>query len=150
MSGHKSERIKLNVYRPIRFQKSSIRNTLALYNSLQSDWLTRAVRNEVRSKIFKMNFSISPSQLCSHTPSALNAGAKRRAIWPCLNVATWRRSEAIEPYNKYEAFFGLVQPKFIFGLVQPKFIFGLVRPKFIFGLVNSRQICGSYSKECGF
>ena len=36
------------------------------------------------------------SQICSHTPSALNAGAKRseaerRAIWPCLNVATWRR-----------------------------------------------------------
>ena len=50
---------------------------LALYNSLQSDWLTRADRNEVRSKILKMNFSISPSQLCSHTLSALNAGAKR-------------------------------------------------------------------------
>ena len=67
---------------------------LALYNSLQSDWLTRADRNEVRSKILKMNFSISPSQLCSHTPSALNAGAKRRAIWPCLNVATWRRERS--------------------------------------------------------
>ena len=39
---------------------------LASYNSLQSDWLTRADRNGVRSKIFKMNFSISPSQLCSH------------------------------------------------------------------------------------
>ena len=25
-----------------------------------------------------------------YTPSALNAGAERRAIWPCLNVATWR------------------------------------------------------------
>ena len=48
-------------------------------------------------------------------------------------------SEATEPYNKYEAFFGLVQPKFIFGPVQPKFIFGLVQPKFIFGLVNSRR-----------
>ena len=67
---------------------------LALYNSLQSDWLMRADRNEVRSKILKMNFSISPSQLCSHTPSALNAGAKRRAIWPCLNVATWRRERS--------------------------------------------------------
>ena len=139
MSGHKSERIKLNVYRPIRFQKSSIRNTLALYNSLQSDWLTRAVRNEVRSKIFKMNFSISPSQLCSHTPSALNAGAKRSDV-PYGHASMLLLGEAIEPYNKYEAFFGLVQPKFIFGLVQPKFIFGLVRPKFIFGLVNSRQI----------
>ena len=67
---------------------------LALYNSLQSDWLTWADRNEVRSKISKMNFSISPSQLCSHTPSSLNAGAKRRAIWPCLNVATWRRERS--------------------------------------------------------
>ena len=54
---------------------------LALYNSLQSDWLTRADRNEVRPL----------SQQCPHTPSALNAGAERRAIWPCLNVATWRR-----------------------------------------------------------
>ena len=48
-------------------------------------------------------------------------------------------SEANESYNKYEAFFGLVQPKFIFGLVQPKFIFGLVQPKIVFGLVNSRS-----------
>ena len=45
--------------------------------SLQSDWLTRVDRNEVRLKMKKTNFSISPSQLCSHTPSALNAGAKR-------------------------------------------------------------------------
>ena len=33
-------------------------------------------------------------QLCSHTPSALNEGAKRRAISPCLNVATWRRERS--------------------------------------------------------
>ena len=44
--------------------------------SLQSDWLRRADRNEVRSKI-KIYFSISPSQLWSHKLSALNAGAKR-------------------------------------------------------------------------
>ena len=31
-----------------------------------------------------------------HIPlvSVLNAGAKRRAIWPCLNVATWRRERS--------------------------------------------------------
>ena len=30
-----------------------------------------------------------------HIPtSALNAGAKRRAIWPCLNVGTWRRERS--------------------------------------------------------
>ena len=37
------------------------------------------------------------SQLYSHTLSALNAGAKKsgaRAIWPCLNVATWRRERS--------------------------------------------------------
>ena len=28
--------------------------------------------------------------------------AERRAIRPCLNVATWRRFEATEPYNKYD------------------------------------------------
>ena len=27
--------------------------------------------------------------------------AERRAIWPCLNVATSEGSEATEPYNKY-------------------------------------------------
>ena len=50
---------------------------LALNDSLQSDWLTGLNRNEVRSKMEKLNFSISPSQLCSYTPSAINAGAKR-------------------------------------------------------------------------
>ena len=44
-------------------------------------------------------------QVCSHTPSALNAGAKRRATWPCLIVATWRSEEATEPYNKYAKLF---------------------------------------------
>ena len=39
------------------------------------------------------------SQICSDTPSALNAEAKRseaerRAMWPCLNVATWRRERS--------------------------------------------------------
>ena len=67
---------------------------LALYNSLQSDWPTGSNRNEVRSKMKKMKFSISPSQLCSHTPSAPNAEAEGRAIWPCLNVATWRRERS--------------------------------------------------------
>ena len=88
-----------------------------------------------------MNFSISPSQLCSHTPSALNAGAKRSEVpyGHASMLLPGEGSEATEPYNKYEPFFGLVQPKFIFGLVQPKFIFGLVQPKFIFGLVNSRR-----------
>ena len=33
-------------------------------------------------------------QIRSHTHSALNAGAKRRAMWPCLNVATWRRERS--------------------------------------------------------
>ena len=117
---------------------------LALYNSLKSDWLTRADRNEVRSKIFKMNFSISPSQLCSHTPSALNAGAKRSgatchmAMPQCWYLA--KGAKRPSHTTNMTHFFGLVQPKFIFGLVQPKFIFGLVQPKFIFGLVNSRLI----------
>ena len=31
----------------------------------------------------------------AHTPLVtLNAGAKRRAIWPCLNVATWQRERS--------------------------------------------------------
>ena len=33
-------------------------------------------------------------QICSHTSSALNAGPKRRAIWSCLNVATWQRERS--------------------------------------------------------
>ena len=28
--------------------------------------------------------------------------AERRAIWPCLNVATWRRERSDEPHNKYD------------------------------------------------
>ena len=119
---------------------------LALSNSLQSDWLTRADRNEVRSKILKMNFSISPSQLCSHTSSALNAGATRKrsgatchmAMPQCCYLAKGAKRPSHTTNMKH--FFGLVQPKFIFGLVQPKFIFGLVQPKFIFGLVNSRRM----------
>ena len=116
---------------------------LALYNSLLSDWLTRADRNEVRSKILKMNFSISPSQLCSHTPSSLNAGAKRSgatchmAMPQCCYLAKGAKRPSHTTNMKH--FFGLVQPKFIFGLVQSKLIFGLVQHKFIFGLVNSRQ-----------
>ena len=40
-----------------------------------------------------------PVQYVHIPPSALNAGAKRseaerRAIWPCLNVATWRRKRS--------------------------------------------------------
>ena len=118
---------------------------LALYSSLQSDWLTRADRIEVRSKNFKMSFSISSSQLCSHTPSALNAGAKRSgatchmAMPQCCYLAKGAKRPSHTTNMKH--FFGLVQPKFIFGLLQPKFIFGLVQPKFIFGLVNSR-LCG--------
>ena len=119
---------------------------LALYSFLQSDWLTRADRNEVRSKNFKMSFSISSSQLCSHTPSALNAGAKRSgatchmAMPQCCYLAKGAKRPSHTTNMKH--FFGLVQPKFIFGLLQPKFIFGLVQPKFIFGLVNSRQKFG--------
>ena len=119
---------------------------LALYSSLQSDWLTRADRNEVRSKNFKMSFSISSSQLCSHTPSALNAGAKRSgatchmAMPQCCYLAKGTKRPSHTTNMKH--FFGLVQPKFIFGLLQPKFIFGLVQPKFIFGLVNSRHSRG--------
>ena len=48
-----------------------------MYKSLQSDWLTRADRNEVGSKVFKNEFSNFPQSAISHTPSALNAGAKR-------------------------------------------------------------------------
>ena len=116
---------------------------LALYNSLQSDWLTRADRNEVRSKILKMNFSISPSQLCSHTPSALNAGAKRSDVpYGHASMYCYLAKGAKRPSHttNMKHFFGLVQPKFIFGLVSPKFIFGLVQPKFIFGMVNSRHL----------
>ena len=29
-----------------------------------------------------------------NTPNALNAKAERPAIWPCLNVATWRRERS--------------------------------------------------------
>ena len=44
-------------------------------------------------------FLLLRRQLCSHVPSALNAGAKRseakrRVTWPCLNVATWRRERS--------------------------------------------------------
>ena len=90
-----------------------------------------------------MNVSISPSQLCSHTPSALNAGAKRSGATShmtmpqCCYLAKGAKRSSHTTNMKH--FFGLKQPKFIFGLVQPKFIFGLVQPKFIFGLVNSRQ-----------
>ena len=94
-----------------------------------------------------MSFSISSSQLCSHTPSALNAGAKRSgatchmAMPQCCYLAKGAKRPSHTTNMKH--FFGLVQPKFIFGLLQPKFIFGLVQPKFIFGLVNSRlpKVC---------
>ena len=92
VSGHKSEKNKIKFSRPIRFQKSQRKKYLPLYNSLQSDWLTGSNRSPFKDG--KMNLSISPSQLCSHTPSTLNAGTKRRAIWPCLNVATWRRERS--------------------------------------------------------
>ena len=54
-----------------------------------------------------MNFSISPSQLCSHTPSALNAEAKRSDVpyGHALMALLGEGSEATEPYDKYEAFF---------------------------------------------
>ena len=90
-----------------------------------------------------MNFSISPIQLCSHTPSALNAREAKRSDVPIGHASMLlldEGSEATEPYNKYEAFFGFVQPNIIFGLVQLKFIFGLVQPKLFFGLVNSHRL----------
>ena len=109
---------------------------LALYNSLQSDWLTRADRNEVRSKIFKMKFSISPSQLCSHTPSALNAGEKRSGATchmamprSCLASRPGEGSEATEPYNKYEAFFSdLCNPNSFSDLCNPNLFSDLCNP----------------------
>ena len=54
-----------------------------------------------------MNFSISPSQLCSHTPSALNAGAKRSDVpyGHASMLLLCEGSEATASYNKYEAFF---------------------------------------------
>ena len=119
-----------------KISETQHKKCLALYNSLQSDWLTRADRNEVRSKILKMNFSISPSQLCSQTPSALNAGAKRSgatchmAMPQCCYLAKGAKG-AKRPSHT-------TNMKHFFGLVQPKFIFGLVQPKFIFGLANSR------------
>ena len=88
-------------------------------------------------------FLLLRRQLCSHTPNALNAGAKRRgatchmAMPQCCYLAKGAKRPSHTTNMKH--FFGLVQPKFIFGLVQPKFIFGLVQPKFIFGLVNSRR-----------
>ena len=36
----------------------------------------------------------SQLQLCSHTRCPPNAEADRRAIWPCFNVATWRRERS--------------------------------------------------------
>ena len=66
----------------------------------------------------------SPSQLYSHTPSALNAGAKRRNVlyYHASMLLLGEGSEATEPYNKYA-----------------KYFFALVQPKFVFGFVNSRQ-----------
>ena len=119
-----------------------------MYNSLQSNligWRGRTGTNSVQ-RFLKMNFSISPSQLCSHTPSALNAGAKRSgaachmAMPQCWYLA--KGAKRPSHTTNIKVFFGLLQPKFIFGLLQPKFIFGLVQPKFIFGLVQPKFIFG--------
>ena len=91
----------------------------------------------------KMIFSISPCQLCSHTPSALNAGANRSgatchmAMPQCCYLA--KGAKRPSHTTNMISIFGLVQPEFIFGLKELKFIFGLVQPKFLFGLVNSRR-----------
>ena len=106
---------------------------LALYNSLQSDWLTRADRNEVRSKILKMNFLISPSKLCSHTPSALNARAKRSDVpyGHASMLLLGEGSEATEPYNKYEEFFS--------DLCNPNSFSDLCNPNLFSDLCNSNS-----------
>ena len=50
---------KINFLSSNKISEIQHKKYLPLYNSLQSDWLTRADRNEVRSMNFKMNFSIS-------------------------------------------------------------------------------------------
>ena len=75
-------------------------------------------------------FSISPSQLCSHTPCALmqvGSGATCHiAIPQCCYSAKGAKRPSHATNMKH--FFGLVQPNFFFGLLRPKFIFGLCKP----------------------
>ena len=51
-------------------------------------------RQKISAHLGDNNVAQMSRQICSHTPSALNAGAERRAIWPCLKVATWRRGRS--------------------------------------------------------
>ena len=113
---------------------------LALYNSLQSDWLTRADRNEVRSKILKMKFSISPSQLCSHTPSALNAGGKRSgatchmAMPQCCYLA--KRTKRPSHTTNMKHFSDLCNPNSFSDLCNPNLFSDLCNPNLFSDLCN--------------
>ena len=81
--GSQVRKNKINFLSSNKISEIQRKKYLALYNSLQSDWLTQSVQ-----RFLKMIFSISPSQLCSHTPSALNAGAKRSGAMPqCCYLA---------------------------------------------------------------
>ena len=72
--------------------------------------------------------SISPGQLCSHTPSALNAEAKRSGatchmdMSQCCYLAKGakRPSHTTNMISICACIFGLVQLKFIFGLVNSR------------------------------
>ena len=142
--GSQVRKNKLKFLSPNKISELQHKKYLALYNYLQSDWLTWADRNEVRSKIFKMIFSISPSQLCSHTPSALKAGAKRSDVpyGHASMLVLGEGSEATEPYNIWSIVSDLCNPNSFSDLCSPNFFFGLVQPKFIFGLVKIRLVIG--------
>ena len=75
-AGSQVRKNKINFFRTIRFQKSQRRSNVVFFTRPIS--LAHAGGPErIPFKDEKMNFSIFPSQLCLHTPSALNAGAKR-------------------------------------------------------------------------
>ena len=80
--------------------------TVALYNSLNL-----------------IGFSFSPSQLCSHTPSTLNSGAKRSgatcrmAMPQCCYLAKGAKRLMLSIFRLSETFVFLA--KWIFGQVAP-------------------------------
>ena len=70
-----------------RSKERDRKSELVLRSTYQIFWMGS---KQLGSKFLKR------SQICSHTPSALNAEAKRSDVplWPCLNVATWRRERS--------------------------------------------------------
>ena len=94
---------------------------LALYNSLQSDWLTGTKSVQ---RFLKMNFSISSSLSFSHTPSALNAGAKRSgatchmAMPQCCYLAKGAKRPS-HATNMISTFSDLCNPNLFLDLCNP-------------------------------